>query len=50
MMKIKKEQVMKHKMSPDELQIHQHVMKKGGVTFKSKKDYRRKEKHPKRYI
>lgn len=37
----------KHKMSPEELEIHQHVQRKGGVSFKSKKDYRRKPKHVK---
>lgn len=37
----------KYKMSPEELEIHQHIQRKGGVSFKSKKDYKRKPKHVK---
>lgn len=37
----------KHKMSKEELAIHIHVQRKGGVAFRSKKDYRRKPKHRK---
>lgn len=38
----------KYKMSPEELKIHQHVQRKGGVSFSSKKDYKRKPKHVKK--
>lgn len=35
----------KYKMSPEELEIHQYIQRKGGLSFKSKKDYKRKPKH-----
>lgn len=35
----------KHKMSEEELKIHQHIQRKGGVPFASKKDYKRQPKH-----
>ena len=37
-----------YKMSPEELATHLHIQRKGGVAFKSGKDYRRKPKHPKK--
>lgn len=43
-MKIKQKDL-KHKMSKEELMIHQHITRKGGVSFKDKSKYSRKTKH-----
>lgn len=40
----------KHKMDKEELDIHLHIQRKGGVSHKTKKDYKRRseKKHRKR--
>lgn len=39
----------KYKMSAEELETHLHIQRKGGVSFKSKKDYKRKSKYVGKY-
>lgn len=36
---------LKHKMDSEELAIHLHIQRKGGVRFQSKKDFKRHPKH-----
>lgn len=40
---------LKHKMSSEELAIHLHVQRKGGVSFKDKSKYSRKQKYKNNY-
>lgn len=40
-----KADVTKYKMSPEELKIHLHIQRKGGVTFNDKSKFKRKPKH-----